>query len=61
MILPYVMQVRMKAGTPDQYVLVIIDVFKGHTRERLHSLLEENIVFVPSNCTDILQPINLSA
>ena len=45
-ILPHVTQIRMKAGNPDQHALVIIDVFRGLTEERIHSLLEENKILL---------------
>ncbi len=43
--------------------LVIFDTFKGHKGEEMDSLLMENnilSVIVPSNCTDLLQPLDLS-
>ena len=43
-------------------VVVIFDTFKGHTRSEMDFLLLENniSVIVPSNCTDVLQPLDLS-
>ena len=44
-------------------VLFIFDTFKGHKEDRMESLLLENnvlSVIVPSNCTDLLQPLDLS-
>jgi len=43
--------------------LAIIDYFKGQTTSRILSLLRENNivpVIVPANCTDKLQPIDVS-
>ena len=43
--------------------LAIIDCFKGQTTSRILSLLRENNivpVIVPANCTDKLQPIDVS-
>ena len=43
--------------------LVIFDTFKGHKGDEMESLLLENnilSVIVPSNCTDLLQPLDLS-
>ena len=62
-ILPYVKAVRAKNNTPDQGALVIFDVFKGHMCPAVQTLLEENHIFrvvVPNNCTDLLQPLDLS-
>ena len=63
-ILPYVQKIRSKLSSPDQHVLVIFDVFRGHLLPEVDELLEENRllkVVVPSNCTDRLQPLNLNA
>ena len=45
----------------DQPALAIFDVYKGQQTEDM-KLLEENIhaVSVPANCTDRLQPMDLS-
>ena len=43
--------------------LVIFNTFKGHKEDGMVSLLLENNVLsliVPSNCTDLLQPLDLS-
>ena len=42
--------------------VVIFDTFKGHTGSEMESsLLENDIISVhaPSNCTDLLQPLEL--
>ena len=43
--------------------MAIFDVFKGQRTEDIAKLLDENniyVVSVPSNCTDRLQPMDLS-
>ena len=63
-ILPYVHKVRSDLSSPDQHGLVIFDVFRGHLVPEVDEVLEENKllkVVVPSNCTDRLQPLDLSA
>ena len=53
----------MLNSSPEHPALAIFDVFKGQVAEDIFSLLEENnigIVKVPANCTDRLQPIDLS-
>lgn len=47
----------------DQTALAIFDVFKGQQTEGVLKILEENnilVVSVPTNCTDRLQPMDLS-
>ena len=47
----------------DHPALVIFDRFKGQCTERLLSLLDDNnlrIAIVPANCTDRLQPLDVS-
>ncbi len=47
----------------DQPALAIFDVFKGQQTESVLEMLEANnilVVSVPANCTDRLQPMDLS-
>ena len=63
-ILPYVSATRKDLGLGKEHMaLVIFDTFKGHKGDEMDSLLMENnilSVIVPSNCTDLLQPLDLS-
>jgi hypothetical protein len=62
-IIPFINNVQSKVGTPEQKALVIFDVFRGQIGERVQALLEDNYiipVLVPGNCTDLLQPLDLS-
>ena len=63
-IIPYVDRKRkeLKVST-DQPALAIDDVFKGQQTEDITKLLEQNNIYVVSvsaNCTDRLQPMDLS-
>ena len=61
---PYLQRKREELGLPEQQkALLILDVFRAHhTTEVQQKLSESNIlvVFVPPNCTDMLQPLDLS-
>ena len=63
-IVPYVQQRRLQLKLSSGYpALVIFDVFKGQCVESIFKKLEENnilYVLVPANCTDKLQPLDLS-
>ena len=63
-IIPYVNAKRKELGLNQEHpALVIFDVFKGQCTENVFQLLEENnilYVIVPNNCTDALQPLDLS-
>ena len=63
-IIPYVKKERETLGLSDDHsALVVFDVFKGQCTSKVLKLLEDNnilYVTVPSNCTDWLQPIDLS-
>ena len=63
-IVPYVARKREELKLPaDQPALAIFDVFKAQQTEDVMKLLEENhilVVSVPANCTDRLQPMDLS-
>ena len=48
---------------PDQRALLMFDNFKGQCTEALLKLLDENnvsVVLIPPNCTDRLQPLDVS-
>ena len=63
-ILPHVTQKRKHLNLDDSHsALVIFDVFKGQCTDNVFKLLEENnieVVIVPSNCTNRLQPLDLT-
>ena len=63
-IIPYITEKRKQLGLSSNHpALVIFDVFKGQCTEEVCKLLEDsNILYtlVPANCTDKLQPLDLS-
>ena len=63
-ILPYLTEKKKELKLRnDQRALCIFDNFKGQLTDDVLQLLERNnidIVFVPANCTDRLQPLDLS-
>ena len=63
-IVPYITEKRKQLWISSNHpALVIFDVFKGQCTEEVCKLLEDsNILYtlVPANCTDKLQPLDLS-
>ena len=63
-IVPYITEKRKQLGLSSNHpALAIFDVFKGLRTEEVCKLLEDsNILYtlVPANCTDKLQPLDLS-
>ena len=63
-IVPYVNSKHNELKLPsDQPALAIFDVFRGQQTQSIMDLLEENnnlVVSIPANCTDRLQPMDLS-
>ena len=63
-IVPYLQEKKKSIGLPpDCSSLVIFDEFKGQTTDNVLAYLKENNVFyvkVPANCTDRLQPLDVS-
>lgn len=63
-IIPYVQQTRKELGVAENHpALAIFDVFKGQTTDAIYEILEQNNIFIvkiPANCTDRLQPMDLS-
>ena len=63
-IVPYMDDTRERLGlSPMHTGLVILDHFKGQTTQKVLNLLEENhlmFILVPANCTDRLQPLDVS-
>ena len=62
-ILPYIRQERERLGCENQKALLIFDVFRGQTTNRVVELLEENHILatkVPPNMTNLYQPLDLS-
>ena len=62
-IIPYVNQVSEAIDAPSQKALIIMDNFTGQTTGAVLELLEEKeiaVVMVPANCTDRLQPSDVS-
>ena len=63
-LLPYIIKKRKEMKLRDDYrALAILDQFKGQVTDAIFKLLEENhvnLVIVPANCTDRLQPLDVS-
>ena len=63
-IVPYMKEKRKHLGLDSKHVgLVILDEFKGQTTNKVLNLLQTNdlmYVIVPPNCTDRLQPLDVS-
>ena len=63
-ILPYMNEKRKHRSLDSKHVgLVILDEFKGQTTDKVLNLLQANdlmYVIVPPNCTDRLQPLDIS-
>ena len=61
---PYIESTRQKLGLDgNQFALVIFDRFTAQCTERILSLLEDHhvhVAIVPANCTDRLQPLDVS-
>ena len=63
-IVPYLQEKKKTIGaSPDCSSLVIFDEFKGQTTDNVLACLKENNILyvkVPANCTDRLQPLDVS-
>ena len=63
-IVPYMKEKRKHLGLDSKHVgLVILDKFKEQTTDKVLNLLQTNdlmYVIVPPNCTDRLQPLDVS-
>ncbi|XP_011408602.1 PREDICTED: uncharacterized protein LOC105315598 [Amphimedon queenslandica] len=63
-ILPYVRNTRSQFSLDATHpALVLFDVFRGQCTDQVFKILEENNIFyvlIPPNCTDRLQPLDLS-
>jgi hypothetical protein len=63
-IAPYCNSIRGNDGiASDQWALCILDVFKAHQKDTVLQLFEQHrvkVVFVPPNCTGVLQPLVIS-
>ena len=60
----YMDDTRERLGlSPTHTGIVILDHFKGQTTQKVLNVLEENhlmYILVPANCTDRLQPLDIS-
>ena len=63
-IIPYIQQMRTELSLSENHpALAIFDMFKAHLTDPVTKILEENsilFVTVPPNCTDRLQPLDIS-
>ena len=62
-VIPYVNEVRERLNNPDQYALLIWDVFRGQTTDEVSLLLDDNKIvyeFVPNNMTADFQVLDLT-
>ena len=62
-ILPYIRRMREVLGQESAPAIIIMDNFKGQITDQIVQLLSANnvhVVLIPPNCTDQLQPMDLS-
>ena len=63
-LLPYIKEKRRNLNLADDYpALVLFDNFKAQCTSNLLTLLDQNninVVLIPANCTDHLQPLDVS-
>ena len=63
-VIPYFSQKRKDLKLPDDYpALLIFDNFKAQITQDLLTFLDDNninVILIPANCTDRLQPLDLS-
>ena len=61
---PYCAKKRSKLVLPpDYHALVLFDNFTGQCTEKILTLLDDtsiNVIIIPANCTDRLQPLDLT-
>ena len=63
-LLPYLKNTRRELGLTESFPsMVLFDAFNGQTTDSTYQLLEQNsisVVNIPANCTNKLQPMDLS-
>ena len=62
-ILPHVQKERAKLRCRNQKALLIFDVFRGQTTDKVFNVLKDNHILVtkvPANMTHLFQPLNLT-
>ena len=62
-ILPYINSERQRLLKPNQKAIVIFDVFRGQITDDVLTQYKDNnieVVFVPTNMTGLLQPLDLT-
>ena len=62
-ILPYTQKERKNLGRKNQKALIIFDVFRGQTTDKVLKLLEGNSILVtkvPPNMTYLIQPLDVT-
>ena len=62
-ILPYIRQEGEKLGRENQKTLLIFDVFRGQTTDKVLKIMEDNNILatkVPPNMTNLYQPLDLA-
>jgi len=63
-LIPYVTEKQKELALATDYLaLALFDTFKGQCTNEVHDLLDQNNIlyaFIPANCTDKLQPLDLT-